>query len=140
VIKEEKIIRDLITPRDESTRFVFLGGKGGVGKSSMAAATALWLADHGYKTLLVSTDLQKSQNDILCQEVGSAETKVKGANSLEAINVDAKESIRKHQVEVLKKIGALKVADWEIEFLKEYWEKIPYCLAKRPPTTSSCSI
>lgn len=91
----------------------------------MAAATAVWLAEHGYKALLASTDLQKSQNDILCQDIGSEETKVKGISELEAINVDAKESIRKHQVEVLSKIGALKGADWEIEFLKEYWEKNP---------------
>jgi len=119
------MIRDVITPNDEETCFIFFGGKGGVGKSSMAAATAVWLADNGYKTLLASTDLQKSQNDILCQNIGSDETKVKGVDNLEAINIDAKESIRKHQIEVLKKIGALKGDEWEIQFLKEYWEKNP---------------
>ncbi len=119
------MIRDVIMPKEGETCLIFFGGKGGVGKSSMAAATAVWLADNGYKTLLASTDLQKSQNDILCQGIGSNETKVKGVNNLEAINIDAKGSIRKHQVEVLKKIGALKGEDWEIQFLKEYWEKNP---------------
>ena len=35
----------------ESKRFLFFGGKGGVGKTTMAAATAVWLADQGYNTL-----------------------------------------------------------------------------------------
>ncbi len=36
--------------------FIFFTGKGGVGKTSLACATAVWLADQGKKTLLVSTD------------------------------------------------------------------------------------
>jgi arsenite-transporting ATPase len=119
------MLRDLILPRGGETRFIFFGGKGGVGKSSIAAATATWLATKGFKTLLVSTDLQKSQNDIFGQDFGSEETRVKGLDNLMVINVDAKESIRKHQVEVLKKIDSLRGADWEIRFLKEYWERNP---------------
>jgi arsenite-transporting ATPase len=119
------VLKDLIIPGNEGPRFIFFGGKGGVGKSSIAAATAVWLAKKGYKTLLVSTDLQKSQNDILQQEIGGQETDVKGVRNLRAINVDAKESIRKHQLEVMKKIESLKGDDWEIQFLKEHWEKNP---------------
>ncbi|MGQ9514951.1 MAG: ArsA family ATPase [Thermoproteota archaeon] len=119
------MFRELIIPGKERPRFIFFGGKGGVGKSSIAAATAVWLAKRGYKTLLVSTDLQKSQNDILQQEIKGEETSVKGIENLKAINVDAKESIRKHQLEVMKKIESLKGNDWEIQFLKEHWEKNP---------------
>lgn len=36
--------------------FIFFTGKGGVGKTSLACATAVWLADQGKRTLLVSTD------------------------------------------------------------------------------------
>ena len=36
--------------------FIFFTGKGGVGKTSLACATAVWLADQGRRTLLVSTD------------------------------------------------------------------------------------
>ncbi|MBS7609964.1 ArsA family ATPase [Candidatus Bathyarchaeota archaeon] len=119
------MLRDLIIPKGE-TRYIFFGGKGGVGKSSIAAATSTWLANKGFKTLLVSTDLQKSQNDIFGQEFGSEEeTRVEGLDNLMVINVDAKESIRKHQIEVLKKIDSIRGADWEIRFLKEYWEKNP---------------
>jgi arsenite-transporting ATPase len=119
------LLGDLVAPGSSRPRFVFLGGKGGVGKSSLAAATALWLAKQGYRTLLVSTDLQKSQNDILQQEIGGTETQVKGVKNLKVINVDAKESIRKHQLEVIKKIEGVKGDDWEIQFLKEHWEKNP---------------
>lgn len=119
------MFKDLLVPKNGSTRFIFLGGKGGVGKSSLAAAMAVGLAEEGYRVLLASTDLQKSQNDILCQDIGGEETEVKGVKNLKAINVDPKESIRKHQLEVIKKIGTLKGADWEIEFLKNYWEKNP---------------
>ena len=119
------VLGNLIIPRGPRPRFVFFGGKGGVGKSSLAAATAVWLAKQGYKVLLVSTDLQKSQNDILQQEIGGQEIPVKGMKNLKVINVDAKESIRKHQLEVMKKIEAVKGNDWEIQFLKEHWEKNP---------------
>jgi arsenite-transporting ATPase len=121
----EGVLKGLIIPSNQRPRFIFFGGKGGVGKSSLAAATALWLAKQGYRTLLVSTDLQKSQNDILQQEVGGKETQVKGVKALKVINVDAKESIRKHQLEVMKKIESVKGNDWEIQFLKEHWEKNP---------------
>ncbi|MEM2926588.1 MAG: ArsA-related P-loop ATPase [Candidatus Bathyarchaeia archaeon] len=71
------MLRDLIIPKG-TTRYIFFGGKGGVGKSSIAAATSLWLANKGFKSLLVSTDLQKSQNDIFGQDFGAEETRVEG--------------------------------------------------------------
>jgi arsenite/tail-anchored protein-transporting ATPase len=40
----------------ENRKFLFFGGKGGVGKTTMAASTAVWLADQGYDTLIVATD------------------------------------------------------------------------------------
>lgn len=125
-----KTLEDYILPRD-TRKFVFFGGKGGVGKSSLAAATAFWLADKGFKTLLASTDIQKSQNDIFQRDIGSEETQISKVENLWVVNVDPKESIRKHQLEVLKRIESLKdlsaekVSESEVAFLKEYWEKNP---------------
>jgi arsenite-transporting ATPase len=52
-------------------RFVhFFGGKGGVGKTTMASAFALRSADSGFRTLLVSTDPAHSTSDILQTELG----------------------------------------------------------------------
>ncbi|WP_042282260.1 ArsA family ATPase [Nocardiopsis alba] len=51
-------------------RIVFFGGKGGVGKTTMAAAHALRLADRGLRTLLVSTDPAHSLGDALALSLG----------------------------------------------------------------------
>jgi len=50
---------------NEGTRFTFFGGKGGVGKTSLSAATATMLADEGKRTLIISTDPAHSLSDIL---------------------------------------------------------------------------
>jgi arsenite-transporting ATPase len=58
------------------SRILFLGGKGGVGKTTLAAATALQLADFGLRTLLVSTDPAHSTGDILQTGLGPEPTVV----------------------------------------------------------------
>lgn len=52
------------------TKYLFFGGKGGVGKTTMATATAVWFADHGYKTTIVSTDPTVSLSAIFNQHIG----------------------------------------------------------------------
>lgn len=126
----KSLLKEII-PSEIKPKFIFFGGKGGVGKSSLAAATAVWLAEHGYKTLLASTDIQRSQNDIFQRNIGSDETRIPEVPDLWIINVDPKESIRKHQLEVLKRIEELEnltaegISEAEIRFLREYWEKNP---------------
>ena len=53
-----------------SKRIIFVGGKGGVGKSTSAAAIAWKTAQDGYKTLLVSTDPAHNIGDIFNQSIG----------------------------------------------------------------------
>ena len=48
--------KDIFKFKKGQTTFIFVGGKGGVGKTSISSATALWLANQGKKTLIVSTD------------------------------------------------------------------------------------
>ncbi|MDR1721622.1 MAG: arsenical pump-driving ATPase GET3 [Methanobrevibacter sp.] len=55
---------------DGKTRFIFVGGKGGVGKTSVSAATAIYLAKQGKKTLIVSTDPAHSLSDSLETYIG----------------------------------------------------------------------
>lgn len=63
----------LIEP-DTAARFLFLGGKGGVGKTTLATAAAVWFADHGYRTTIVSTDPTVSLSAMFDQPIGGAAT------------------------------------------------------------------
>ena len=55
----------LFNPNHINTPFLFLTGKGGVGKTSTACATAVSLADSGKKVLLISTDPASNLQDVL---------------------------------------------------------------------------
>ncbi len=67
-------------------RIVLFTGKGGVGKTTAASATALRLADRGVKTLLLSTDSAHSLGDALATELGGEPVEV--ADGLWAVQVD----------------------------------------------------
>lgn len=62
-------LSDLILAGGE-TRYLFFGGKGGVGKTTVATAAAVWFADHGFKTTIVSTDPTVSLSAVFGQEIG----------------------------------------------------------------------
>ncbi len=79
----------LIEPdKENKPRYIFFSGKGGVGKSTMSCATAVWLANKGYKTLLVTTDPAPNLGDIFNQEIGHKITAIDGIENLFAIEID----------------------------------------------------
>jgi arsenite/tail-anchored protein-transporting ATPase len=72
-----------------STRYLFFGGKGGVGKTSMATATAVWFADNGFKTAIVSTDPTVSLSTMFGQEIGGeARTPIRQVANLSGLNIN----------------------------------------------------
>jgi arsenite/tail-anchored protein-transporting ATPase len=71
-----------------STRHLFFTGKGGVGKTSTACATAIGLAQRGRSVLLVSTDPASNLDEVLGQHVGTSPTKVDEVAGLSVLNVD----------------------------------------------------
>jgi arsenite/tail-anchored protein-transporting ATPase len=73
---------------DDPTRFLFFTGKGGVGKTSHACATAIALADAGRRVLLVSTDPASNLAEVLGTEIGEEPTEVEGVPQLQALNID----------------------------------------------------
>jgi arsenite-transporting ATPase len=81
-----------------STKYVFFGGKGGVGKTTMATTTAVWFADHGYETTIVSTDPTVSLSVMFGQEIGGEEKiAIKQVPNLRGLNInpsDAKGSYK----------------------------------------------
>ncbi len=62
-------LHQLMSP-DGRTKYLFFGGKGGVGKTTLATATAVWFADQGYKTTIVSTDPTVSLSAMFAQPIG----------------------------------------------------------------------
>ncbi len=82
-------IADLV----ESKKFLLFGGKGGVGKTTMAAATAVWLADRGHETLVVATDPTVSLSVVFRQKIDEVEeTKIDGIPRLHGLNIDPKKA------------------------------------------------
>lgn len=70
-------------------KYIIVGGKGGVGKTSMSAAVATQFADRGQKTLIVSTDPAHSLSDAFGQSVGGGDpVPVMGIDNLYAQEVD----------------------------------------------------
>jgi arsenite-transporting ATPase len=73
---------------EPATRYLFFTGKGGVGKTSTACATAIVLADRGKRVLLVSTDPASNLDEVLGTRLGSAPTAVRGVPGLFALNIN----------------------------------------------------
>ncbi|MEX2550941.1 MAG: arsenical pump-driving ATPase [Nitriliruptoraceae bacterium] len=71
-----------------TTPFVFFTGKGGVGKTTIAAASAIALADRGGRVLIVSTDPASNLGDVFGLEVGAEPTPVPGVDRLEVMDID----------------------------------------------------
>jgi arsenite-transporting ATPase len=69
-------------------RYLFFTGKGGVGKTSVASATALSLARQGKNVLLVSTDPASNLDEVLGTPLGTSPTPITGVSGLSALNLD----------------------------------------------------
>ncbi|MBM4465889.1 MAG: ArsA family ATPase [Chloroflexi bacterium] len=86
-------------------KYVFFGGKGGVGKTVLAGAAALWFARQGKRTLLASTNPVHSLTSMLDQDVFGAPTLVKGADNFYAYEIDTKDTIERSKKEIREKIS-----------------------------------
>jgi arsenite/tail-anchored protein-transporting ATPase len=74
-----------------SIHFILFGGKGGVGKTSCAAASSIWAADQGKKVLVISTDPAHSLADSLGQKLLPGEvTKINEVENLWALEIKPK--------------------------------------------------
>ena len=83
------------------TRYLFFTGKGGVGKTSIASATAIALADRGKSVLLVSTDPASNLDEILSVPLSNNPTPVPGVDRLEVLNIDPTVAAESYRVRVL---------------------------------------
>ncbi len=86
---------------DSPTRVLFFTGKGGVGKTSAACATAVALADAGRRVLLVSTDPASNLDEVLGVKLGHAPTAVPSVPNLAALNIDPVASAARYRERVV---------------------------------------
>ncbi len=97
-------------------KFLFFGGKGGVGKTVMAGATALHLARQGRKTLLASTNPVHSLSGLLGLQVFGHITPLPGTDNAFAYEIDTRDTIEKSKKEIRDKINwFLRFADLQIK-------------------------
>jgi arsenite-transporting ATPase len=107
----EKSLRVYLTEH-AGLKYLFFGGKGGVGKTVFAAATAVWLAEQGRKTMLASTNPVHSLTSLLGQDVLGKHTPVEGVPNLWAYEIETKDTIERSKTEIREKIKwFLKFAD-----------------------------
>lgn len=91
----------LFSPDRVKTQFLFLTGKGGVGKTSTACAIAVALADSGKKVLLISTDPASNLQDVFNIELNSAPREIPSVPNLYVSNIDPEESARAYRESVI---------------------------------------
>ena len=95
-------------------KYMFFGGKGGVGKTVVAAGAAYYLAEKlGRKTLISSTNPVHSLSSAFGQDIwGKGIQKIEGAKNLYAIEIDVTDTIKRYKEEIREKILTfLKYAD-----------------------------
>ena len=83
------------------TRILFFTGKGGVGKTSAACASAIALADAGRRVLLVSTDPASNLDEVLGITLSAEPTALPSVPRLSAMNIDPEEAARAYRERVV---------------------------------------
>jgi arsenite-transporting ATPase len=88
------LMKDLLL----NLQFLFFGGKGGVGKTTCASSCAIWAAEHGRNTLIISTDPAHSLGDSLGVELKLGElTPIESIKNLTALEIDPQKKITELQ-------------------------------------------
>jgi arsenite-transporting ATPase len=83
------------------TKYLFFTGKGGVGKTSLACATAIGLADSGKKILLISTDPASNLQDVFNQPLNGSGIEILEVPGLTVVNLDPEEAAAEYKESVV---------------------------------------
>ncbi len=90
-------MRALSTLLENPTRVLFFTGKGGMGKTTLACATAVALVARGRRVLIVSTDPASNLDEVLGTTLGEAPRPVAGITGLDAANIDPEAAAREYR-------------------------------------------
>ena len=107
-------MRFLIDP----PRFLFFTGKGGVGKTSFACATAIRLAHEGKRVLLVSTDPASNVGQVLGVTIGNTITPIVDVPGLSALEIDPEQAAEAYRERIIAPVRGL-LPDRELASITE---------------------
>lgn len=105
---------------EHPTRFLFFTGKGGVGKTALACATAIRLADAGQRILLVSTDPASNLGTMLGVALGPRPTAIPGVPRLSALDIDPEKAANAYRARVIDPYRAI----WDEAQVRELEEQL----------------
>ena len=92
---------------DQAPRFLFFTGKGGVGKTSIACATAVQLADAGKRVLLVSTDPASNVGQVFGVTIGNQVTPIPEVAGLSAVEIDPQAAAQAYRDRIVGPVRGL---------------------------------
>ena len=124
--KKGEIMMELYNPDIIGlTKYIFFTGKGGVGKTSVACATAVKLADEGKKTLLVSTDPASNLQDVFNTVLNNKGVEIKNVPNLVVANLDPVQAAAEYRESVIapyrEKLPDSVIENMEEQELKDYF-------------------
>jgi arsenite-transporting ATPase len=104
---------------NDQIKYILFGGKGGLGKTTLSAATSYWLAKQGKRVCVFSTDPQASLSDIFERKIfGQGEVEI--APNLFALEIDADKRIAEYQAEIRQKIKDMYKMDTIPQEVEDY--------------------
>ncbi len=120
---------------NDQVKYILFGGKGGLGKTTLSAATSYWLAKRGKKVCVFSTDPQASLTDIFEKKIfGEGEVEI--TKNLYALEIDADKRIAEYQKEIRQKIKDM----YKMETIPEEVEDYINSSAAEPAMAESATF
>jgi len=92
---------------DDAPRFLFFTGKGGVGKTSIACASAVRLAEAGASVLLVSTDPASNVGQVFGVGIGNTVTPIHAVPGLSALEIDPEQAVEQYRERIVGPVRGL---------------------------------